>query len=194
MAQRVSLVVFKKMLQDKFKRNVLHSSEIRGFAKEEDVQIPGAIWDNKASGRSEFVISEDNIPSPTTNRAESTTIAPAQETVREMVGGIAAIRNTEQQYFIDQDPKFIKWGKFSDIRMIIKSGRFFPTFITGLSGNGKTTGIEQACASERREVIRVNFTRETNEGDLIGSMALVGVEYAEMTMPKSLFEKCELYK
>jgi len=172
MAQRVSLIVFKKMLQDKFKRNVLHSSEIRGFAKEEDVQIPGAIWDNKSSGRSEFVIGEGIIPAQNTT-VESDTVAPTQEVVKEMVGGIAAIRNTEQQYFVDQDPKFIKWGKFSDIRMVIKSSRFFPTFITGLSGNGKTTGIEQACANERREAIRVNFTRETNEDDLLGGMRLI---------------------
>jgi MoxR-like ATPase len=57
--------------------------------------------------------------------------------------------------------------------MIIKSGKFYPTYITGLSGNGKTMMIEQICAQEKRELVRANITKETDEDDLIGGFRLI---------------------
>ena len=71
------------------------------------------------------------------------------------------------------DDTFIKFGSFTDVKNIIKSKQFYPTFITGLSGNGKTFGVEQACAQLKRELIRVNITIETDEDDLIGGFRLV---------------------
>ena len=62
---------------------------------------------------------------------------------------------------------FVKFGSFPDVKKIIQSKQFYPTFITGLSGNGKTFGVEQACAQLKRELIRVNITIETDEDDLI---------------------------
>ena len=73
----------------------------------------------------------------------------------------------------DADNTFIKFGNFNDIKNIIKSKIFYPTFITGLSGNGKTMGVEQACSQLNRELIRVNITIETDEDDLIGGFRLV---------------------
>lgn len=70
------------------------------------------------------------------------------------------------------DPLFIKWGNYADVKKVIKSKLFYPCFITGLSGNGKTHGIEQACADLGREYIRVNITEETDEDDLIGGYRL----------------------
>ena len=61
----------------------------------------------------------------------------------------------------------------TDIKKIIKSDIFYPTFITGLSGNGKTFSVEQACAQLGRELIRVNITIETDEDDLIGGFRLI---------------------
>ena len=75
-----------------------------------------------------------------------------------------------------KDPNFVPFGNFSDVKKIIQSGIFYPTFITGLSGNGKTLGIEQACAALGRELIRVNITIETDEDDLIGGFRLVNGE------------------
>ena len=72
-----------------------------------------------------------------------------------------------------KDDTFVPFGNFSDIKKIIKSGIFYPCFITGLSGNGKTFGVEQACAQLGRELIRVNITIETDEDDLIGGFRLV---------------------
>ena len=73
----------------------------------------------------------------------------------------------------EQDPTFIKFGNFNDVKKIIQSKLFYPTFITGLSGNGKTFSVEQACAQLGRELIRVNITIETDEDDLIGGFRLV---------------------
>ena len=71
------------------------------------------------------------------------------------------------------DETFVKFGPFADIKKIIQSKLFYPTFITGLSGNGKTFSVEQACAQLNRELIRVNITIETDEDDLIGGFRLV---------------------
>ena len=71
---------------------------------------------------------------------------------------------------------FVKFGHFNDLKKIIQSKQFYPTFVTGLSGNGKTFGIEQACAQLGREIIRVNITIETDEDDLIGGFRLVNGE------------------
>ena len=72
-----------------------------------------------------------------------------------------------------KDDLFVPFGNFKVVRDIIKSKMFYPVFITGLSGNGKTYMVEQACAHAKREVIRVNFTVETDEDDLIGGFRLV---------------------
>ena len=72
-----------------------------------------------------------------------------------------------------KDPNYVPFGNFTDLKKIIKSEVFYPTFITGLSGNGKTFGVEQACAQLGRDLIRVNITVETDEDDLIGGFRLV---------------------
>ena len=73
----------------------------------------------------------------------------------------------------DKDPNYVPFGNFTDLKKIIKSKVFYPTFITGLSGNGKTFGVEQACAQLGSDLIRVNITVETDEDDLIGGFRLV---------------------
>ena len=68
---------------------------------------------------------------------------------------------------------YVPFGHFKDLKSILKSGVFFPVFITGLSGNGKTLMVEQICASLKKELFRVNITIETDEDDLIGSNTLI---------------------
>lgn len=68
---------------------------------------------------------------------------------------------------------YVKWGYFSDIKEIIGSNSFYPFFVYGDSGNGKTFMIEQACATAQRMLVRVNITEETDEDDLIGGYRLV---------------------
>ena len=84
-----------------------------------------------------------------------------------------ALLDVKQNLIPDKDDTFVKFGNFNDIKKIIQSRIFYPTFITGLSGNGKTFSVEQACAQTGRELIRVNITIETDEDDLIGGFRLV---------------------
>ena len=71
------------------------------------------------------------------------------------------------------DPTYVPFGFYNDLKMIIASKMFYPVYITGLSGNGKTLMVEQVCADLKRECVRVNITKETDETDLIGSYELV---------------------
>ncbi len=69
--------------------------------------------------------------------------------------------------------EYVPWGHFKDIQKIVKSERFYPVFVTGLSGNGKTTMVEQVCAKIGRECYRVNITKQTDEDDLLGGFRLI---------------------
>ncbi len=82
----------------------------------------------------------------------------------------------EQNLVPKVDDTFVKFGPFSDVKKIIQSKLFYPIFLTGLSGNGKTFSVEQACSQLKRELIRVNITIETDEDDLIGGFRLVNGE------------------
>ena len=85
----------------------------------------------------------------------------------------AALPAVEQNLIPEKDDTFVRFGNFGDIKKIIQSRLFYPTFITGLSGNGKTFSVEQACSQLGRELIRVNITIETDEDDLIGGFRLI---------------------
>ena len=78
-----------------------------------------------------------------------------------------------ESYIPEKDGSYVPFGNFSNLRKVITSNQFYPIFITGLSGNGKTLSVEQACAAAKRELIRVNITIETDEDDLIGGFRLV---------------------
>jgi MoxR-like ATPase len=75
-----------------------------------------------------------------------------------------------------KDKSYVSWGFFRDVKQIIDSMQFYPVFIAGLSGNGKTMMVEQACAQAQRKYVRVNITEETDEDDLIGGFRLVNGE------------------
>jgi hypothetical protein len=83
---------------------------------------------------------------------------------------------SEEKNFASVDPTFIAWGAFHDIVKIIKSNMFYPTYISGLSGNGKTFMVEQACAKVKKEFIRVQINPETDEDDLLGGFRLINGE------------------
>ena len=86
---------------------------------------------------------------------------------------VQPVVEVERNLVPEKDDTFVKFGSFSDVKKIIQSKLFYPAFITGLSGNGKTFSVEQACAQLGRELIRVNITIETDEDDLIGGFRLV---------------------
>lgn len=113
-------------------------------------------------------------------------VQPKQETAK-VATNVQSIMNDE--IFVPElDKYFVKWGHFSDVKAIIASGAFYPVYITGLSGNGKTIMVEQGCAQAKREYIRVQITPETDEDDLIGGFRLVNGEtvFAEGPVIKAM--------
>ena len=100
----------------------------------------------------------------------------AVENIEKSFSSPAVQPDTERNLVPEKDNTFVKFGSFPDIKKIIQSKLFYPCFVTGLSGNGKTFGVEQACAQLNREIIRVNITIETDEDDLIGGFRLVNGE------------------
>ena len=96
-------------------------------------------------------------------------LAPANETKKEAAYVVSSLVGN---IVPKKDPIFVSFGNYPDLKSIIKSNRFYPVFITGLSGNGKTMGVTQACAENKRELIRVNITIETDEDDLLGGYRL----------------------
>ena len=98
------------------------------------------------------------------------TVSEARDVFENQIKNSAPI---QQNLVPLKDDNFVKFGNFTDLKKILASRSFYPTFITGLSGNGKTYSVEQACAQLNRELIRVNITIETDEDDLIGGFRLV---------------------
>ena len=106
---------------------------------------------------------EQYEPAPQTEKIENTeTKTEAAYVVSSLTGNIIP----------EKDPNFVNFGDYSSVKSIIASKKFYPIFITGLSGNGKTLGVTQACAEKKREMIRVNITIETDEDDLLGGYRL----------------------
>jgi len=114
------------------------------------------------------------LPSEGGNVAAPVTAAPAGAEAT-MVNLVAT--NMEKQNLVPAKFEgFVPWGNFSLIEKVVKSGMFYPIFITGLSGNGKTLMVEEVCAKLNKELIRVNITIETDEDDLLGGFRLVNGE------------------
>ena len=106
---------------------------------------------------------EQYEPAPQTQKIENTeTKTEAAYVVSSLTGDIIP----------EKDPNFVTFGDYTSVKSIIASKKFYPIFITGLSGNGKTLGVTQACAEKKREMIRVNITIETDEDDLLGGYRL----------------------
>ena len=136
------------------------------------VDIPEPYWFQKACkvGYNQFKLptsSEETVPTTIT-----TTPLESSSAVVNLVA-----TNMEKQNLVPAlFEGFVPWGHFSTIKQIVKSGLFYPVFVTGLSGNGKTLMIEQIHADMKQELIRVNITIETDEDDLLGGFRLVNGE------------------
>ena len=114
----------------------------------------------------------DKAPEPVKESVTITDIPTAPTSVVEMTKGTTStVTNIPSK-----DPLFVPFGNFSDVNSIFKSNMFYPIYVTGLSGNGKTFMIEQAAAKAGRELFRVNITVETDEDDLLGGFRLVDGE------------------
>jgi len=113
-------------------------------------------------------------------RYEPVTIAPAAAQPQAHLGMQSQMLLSQPKLHVEikdlvpsKDSTFVPFGFYKDLKTIVGSNSFYPVFVTGLSGNGKTTMVEQVCASLNRECIRVNISIETDEDDLIGGNTLV---------------------
>jgi len=158
-------------LYKKYGRVEITRSEINDFVKSGEISNPSWLKSDKYKvSRGVYslpIAGNDFSPSLTdvplvdeTPKVE--TVSQAAFVVSSLVGNIIP----------DKDPVFVPWGHFKDIKSIIASKVFYPIFVTGLSGNGKTMNVTQACAAAKRECIRVNITIETDEDDLLGGYRL----------------------
>ena len=124
-----------------------------------DVSIPAV---------SESVVAENTTVSLATHAT-----AARVESAEMVTNVIEFPQNSTESYVPFKVEGYVKFGHYNDVKTIKKSGQFYPIFITGLSGNGKTMMIEQIHAELKKELFRVNITIETDEDDLIGHYALV---------------------
>ena len=123
---------------------------------------------------------------PKSAKAEKTTVAPATPATPatpakavEVAPAASIVTQSllsQESTIPERDADFIEWGHFDDVKTIIGSSKFYPVFVTGLSGNGKTTMIQQACAATGRECYRINITAQTDEDDLLGGFRLINGE------------------
>jgi len=102
-------------------------------------------------------------------------VTPTQE-AQPAVMSMAKLKPSVVNLIPKKDPQYVSWGHFKDIKSIIESKVFYPIFVTGLSGNGKTSMIREVCAKLKRDMVRVNITVETDEDDLLGGFRLVNGE------------------
>ena len=123
----------------------------------------------RASGRRPKVKDEKTVLAPVMPTVPTAAINSAEMAIAAINLNIPSAVN-----LVPEKAKgYVPFGHFADVRTIIKSGRFYPMYITGLSGNGKTMMVEQVCSQESRECVRVNITIETDEDDLIGGFRLL---------------------
>ena len=156
-------------------KSEISRSEINKFVKENGFKNPSWLKSSTYKiGRGMYQLPIDGIdikvPQTTDSKVtQKTETAPVTETVNQAAFIVSSLTGNIVPV---KDPVFVPWGHYKDIKQIVSSKQFYPIFITGLSGNGKTMNVQQACAQTKRECIRVNITIETDEDDLLGGYRL----------------------
>ena len=153
-----------KILYDTYKSNTVTRSEINDLVKSKKIKNPSWLKsDTFKVGRGVY-----KLPMGEDADVEDTPV----ETPKSDTKAAYIVSSLTDNVVPARDKDFVNFGNFSDVKNIITSKRFYPVFITGLSGNGKTLAVTQACAVAKREMIRVNVTIETDEDDLLGGYRL----------------------
>jgi hypothetical protein len=162
-------------LHSHYGKSELSRSEINTFVKENGFKNPSWLKSSTYKiGRGLYQLPIDGVdikvPQTTDSKVtQKTETADVTETVNQAAFIVSSLTGNIVPV---KDPVFVPWGHYKDIKQIVSSKQFYPIFITGLSGNGKTMNVQQACAQTKRECIRVNITIETDEDDLLGGYRL----------------------
>ena len=154
-----------KVLKDTYKKDTVTRAEINALVKKKVIKNPSWLKSDKFKvDRGVYTLNVDskvdNTPKVVENK--STTESKAAYVVSSLTDNVVPAKDND----------FVNFGNYADIKNIVKSKKFYPVFITGLSGNGKTLAVTQACAEAKREMIRCNITIETDEDDLLGGYRL----------------------
>ena len=154
------------VLYKTYKSDTVTRSQINDLVKSKKISNPAWLKSDKYKvdrGVYKLPLKDDDTADiKTTSKVESTSDTKAAYIVSSLTDNVVPAKDTD----------FVKFGNYTDINSIVKSKKFYPVFITGLSGNGKTLAVTQACAEAKREMIRVNITIETDEDDLLGGYRL----------------------
>lgn len=164
---RLIMAELQKMYPDvtEFKRSVIDQTAKKLCLTGKHF-VPSLLAKENVVKRGVYDLSAFVVELPTANNA------PVQQ---DKSLALSSITSTEGHH-VAVDPTFVPWGNYKDVATIIKTKMFYPTYITGLSGNGKTVMTEQACAKLGREYIRINITEETDDDDLLGGFRLIDGE------------------
>jgi hypothetical protein len=151
--------------------SVVSKDQIRIAAERAGVPYP--TWMSRTKvGYNQHKLPDLDIPSFVANALSAPQVSNEPTTVMNLVASNMEKQNLVPAPFVG----FVPWGNYSNLKKIVKSGMFYPVFITGLSGNGKTLMVEQLHAELGKELIRLNITIETDEDDLLGGFRLVNGE------------------
>ena len=155
-----------KVLKDTYKKDTVTRAEINALVKKKVIKNPSWLKSDKYKvDRGVYTLNVDSVESDTTKTTTDTKVSndtKAAYIVSSLTDNVVPQKDTD----------FVNFGNYADIKNIVKSKKFYPVFITGLSGNGKTLAVTQACAESKREMIRCNITIETDEDDLLGGYRL----------------------
>ena len=149
-----------------YKKDTVTRAQINALVKKKEIKNPSWLKDDKYKvGRGVYKL-------PMGDESEKPKTTDSVENLKTDTKAAYIVSSLTDNVVPGKDKDFVNFGNFSDVKNIITSKKFYPVFITGLSGNGKTLAVTQACAVAKREMIRVNVTIETDEDDLLGGYRL----------------------
>ena len=152
---------------------VINKQQTREAAERAGVPFPTWFRKNCSVGYNQYQLPDlDGTSAPAPIPAPVSAPVAQDAAVMNLIASNMEVQNLVPDTF----DGFVAWGNHVPLKKIVKSGLFYPVFVTGLSGNGKTLMIEQIHAELKKELIRVNITIETDEDDLLGGFRLVNGE------------------
>jgi len=152
-----------EVIQSVYKSDTVTRAQINDLVKKKKISNPSWLKSDK------YKVDRGVYKLPSNNSTSTVTQVDVPKTNTEAAYVVSSLTDNVVPSLI---PNFVNFGNYTDIKNIVKSKKFYPVFITGLSGNGKTLAVTQACAETKREMIRVNITIETDEDDLLGGYRL----------------------
>lgn len=173
MAKKIGEIEFLSLIQKELGSLQATRSQIKEVCSNHNIRIPRWLINDPERRVSHGVYSLDL---PGNNTSPITQAKPQVPTAQATFQNIDAVEFASTNLIPEKSSLYVRWGHFDRIKQLIESKMFFPAYITGLSGNGKTLMIEQACAHLDRKMFRVNITAETEEDDLLGGFRLINGE------------------